>query len=42
MGDVNSAGKTREIGEVEIVIRNKRTGKIKHQETIPVCEECDD
>lgn len=42
MGDVDSVGKTREIGEIEIIRRNKRTGEIKYHEVIPVCEECDE
>ena len=41
MGDVKSDSGTREIGEMEVTIRNRRTGEIKHQETFAVIEEDD-
>jgi len=42
MADTDSSGRTREIGEIEVIRRNKRTGEIKYHEVIPVYEECDD
>ena len=41
MADVDSAGKTEEIGEIEVIRRNKRTGEIKYHEVLPVYKECD-
>lgn len=38
MDDLDSDGLTHESGEIEITIRNKRTGLIKHQETLKVEE----
>jgi len=42
MDDVNSGSGTREIGEIEVIRRNKRTGEIKYHEVIPVYDEVDD
>lgn len=39
---INSGSGTREIGDIEVVIRNKRTGEVKYHEVLPVFEEIDD